>query len=92
MAAYSPRRVNRGLSRLFGAHTLQLPPNYGFNLLVHWVIVAAGRLVRHFNPCTPECEALTLRLTVNDWLMRVSYGSEQKVDICIFTKQSKSYI
>lgn len=57
VAANSPRRMNWNSVACF-AHTLQLAVNDGFNLFVHLVIVAAGRLVRHFNHGTPACKAL----------------------------------
>ncbi|KAI7804553.1 putative zinc finger BED domain-containing protein 1-like [Triplophysa rosa] len=57
VAANSPGRVNWDSVPCF-AHTLQLAVNDGFNVFVHRVIVAAGRLVRHFNHSTPACKAL----------------------------------
>ncbi|XP_077086297.1 E3 SUMO-protein ligase ZBED1-like [Siphateles boraxobius] len=57
VAANSPKRVNWESVPCF-AHTLQLAVNDGFNVFVHRVIVAAGRLVRHFNHSTPACKAL----------------------------------
>ena len=57
VAANSPARVNWDSIPCF-AHTLQLAVNDGFNVFVHRVIVAAGRLVRHFNHSTPACKAL----------------------------------
>ncbi|XP_048054650.1 E3 SUMO-protein ligase ZBED1-like [Megalobrama amblycephala] len=57
VAANSPERVNWDSVPCF-AHTLQLAVNDGFNVFVHRVIVAAGRLVRHFNHSTPACKAL----------------------------------
>ncbi|XP_077095365.1 E3 SUMO-protein ligase ZBED1-like [Siphateles boraxobius] len=57
VAANSPERVNWESVPCF-AHTLQLAVNDGFNVFVHRVIVAAGRLVRHFNHSTPACKAL----------------------------------
>ncbi|XP_077094167.1 E3 SUMO-protein ligase ZBED1-like [Siphateles boraxobius] len=57
VAANSPERVNWKSVPCF-AHTLQLAVNDGFNVFVHRVIVAAGRLVRHFNHSTPACKAL----------------------------------
>ncbi|CAM4549434.1 unnamed protein product [Leuciscus chuanchicus] len=57
VAANSPERVNWDSVHCF-AHTLLLAVNDGFNVFVHRVIVAAGRLVRHFNHSTPACKAL----------------------------------
>ncbi|KAI7809392.1 putative zinc finger BED domain-containing protein 1-like [Triplophysa rosa] len=57
VAANSPGRVNWDSVPCF-AHTLQLAVNDGFKVFVHRVIVAAGRLVRHFNHSTPACKAL----------------------------------
>lgn len=57
VAANSPGRVSWDSIPCF-AHTLQLAVNDGFNVFVHRVIVAAGRLVRHFNHSTPACKAL----------------------------------
>ncbi|XP_078025234.1 E3 SUMO-protein ligase ZBED1-like [Epinephelus lanceolatus] len=57
VAANSPGRVNWDSVSCF-AHRLQLAVNDGFNIFVHRVIVAAGRLVRHFNHSTPACKAL----------------------------------
>lgn len=55
--ANSPGRVNWDSVPCF-AHTLQLAVNDGFNVFVHRVIIAAGRLVSHFNHSTPACKAL----------------------------------
>lgn len=57
VAANSPGRVNWDSVACF-AHTLQLAVNDGFSVFIYRVIVAAGRLVGHFNHSTPATKAL----------------------------------
>lgn len=69
VAAKSPGRVNWDSVPCF-AHTLQLAVNDGFNVFVHRVIVAAGRLVRHFNHSTPASKALEAKQETDEHHVR----------------------
>ncbi len=92
VAANSPERVHWDSVPCF-AHTLQLAVNYGFKVFVHRVIVAAGRLVRHFNHSTPACKALEAkqeqmklpkhRVTEFKAKVRQSLSDRMEVDIDI---------
>ncbi|KAJ8339584.1 hypothetical protein SKAU_G00363700 [Synaphobranchus kaupii] len=57
VAANNPTRVAWKSVTCF-AHTLQLAINDGFGIYVYRVIVAAGKLVKHFHHSTPATKAL----------------------------------